>query len=466
MKKILLLVTLLFALGGLSQTQAQKISLKNFKKKAKEKLLDYKDRKEDETIDRSIEKVDDKVDEAVWGNEKSENDDYNSEEYNQEDYNEEDYSEETYDEEEYSDNDDEKNYDSSVEEDNEDSEVNETASDKESNEPKKKTPTSKPWSKYNFVPGDQIIFEDDLVTEESGEFPSRWDLLQGSAENASLDDGPVINFENKSIITPLMDGEAYLPNVFTIEFDAYFDDTHTTWQSYNVRFWDGTTYSQPKKGEVYWPLYVRSNGASFQVRWEGKDKKYDTSKDEIKGALPTWKHIAIAFNKRSMKVFIDQHRVLNIPNLKLKPQILSIEGYTHREGTRAIKNIRIAQGGKKLYDRVMADGKFVTRGILFDVNKATLKPESMGVINEIGKMMQEHEDLSFSIEGHTDSDGDDQPNLTLSARRAQAVKAALIERGIGDGRLHTKGKGESVPVADNTTAEGKANNRRVEFIKL
>ena len=64
---------------------------------------------------------------------------------------------------------------------------------------------------------------------------------------------------------------------------------------------------------------------------------------------------------------------------------------------RAIKNIRLAQGGKKLYDQILEEGRFVTRGILFDVNKATLKPESMGVINQVAKLMQERIDLKFDI---------------------------------------------------------------------
>lgn len=114
----------------------------------------------------------------------------------------------------------------------------------------------------------------------------------------------------------------------------------------------------------------------------------------------------------------------------------------------------------------MADGKFVTRGILFDVNKATIKPESMGVLNTVAKMMKEHTDLNFRIEGHTDSDGPDDYNLQLSEKRAAAVKEALIGIGVDASRMETKGIGEGVPVSDNRSPEGKANNRRVEFIKI
>lgn len=90
----------------------------------------------------------------------------------------------------------------------------------------------------------------------------------------------------------------------------------------------------------------------------------------------------------------------------------------------------------------------------------------MGVINQVAKMMQEHTDLKFSIEGHTDSDGSEAQNLALSEKRALAVKNALTNSGIASSRLRVKGMGESVPVSDNTTSEGKANNRRVEFVKF
>lgn len=330
-----------------------------------------------------------------------------------------------------------------------------------------------PWSQYNFVPGDEIIFHDDLVSEENGEFPSRWDLLDGTAENAFFQGENVINFKNKSIIIPLMDEVKYLPEVFTIEFDAYYDTAlgDFFWQYYSIRFskeTGGWYYPTAGSKDYYYPLHLYRHGAKLRGIINGVDKDFKTYEESLKVKQPIWRHIAIAFNKRSLKVFVDQHRVLNIPNLGFKPQMFSIAAKSYDEdGTvRAIKNIRVAEGGKKLYDRVVAEGKFVTRGILFDVNKASIKKESMGVINEVAKMMTEHPDLNFSIEGHTDNDGADDYNLKLSEQRAVAVKEALKELGIDENRFQTKGLGESIPVSDNTSPEGKANNRRVEFVKI
>ena len=114
----------------------------------------------------------------------------------------------------------------------------------------------------------------------------------------------------------------------------------------------------------------------------------------------------------------------------------------------------------------MEDGKIIVNGIRFDLGKSTMKPESMGAINEIYSLMTENPDLKFSVEGHTDSQGDDEFNLDLSKERAETVMNTLIEMGISSERLEAKGWGESKPIANNASPEDMANNRRVEFVKI
>lgn len=327
------------------------------------------------------------------------------------------------------------------------------------------------WSQYNFVPGDKIIFMDDLVGEENGEFPSRWDLLSGNAENASYGDHKVINLLHKAKITPLMDKEHYLPEVFTIEFDALFQRKNgPTYQDYLIRLWaDGGKYGYSDDRKNYCSaIRVSMHGASLNCTKNGSANEFEGFDEAMVVAVdePVWRHVAISFNKRSLKLFVDENRFLNIPNVVFEPEALVLEVFAIYKEPSAIKNVRIAEGGKKLYDRVVTDGRFVTRGILFDINSATIKPESGGVLKEVATMMKEHPNLNFRIEGHTDSDGDDQYNLKLSAQRAEAVKWALVDMGITENRFETEGKGEAVPVWDNTNPEGKANNRRVEFVRL
>jgi len=336
---------------------------------------------------------------------------------------------------------------------------NEVSSDEEA-EQTSETPVSnevpKAWSKYNFTPGDNVIFEDNLENEENGEFPSKWDLNNGNVEIAIFDGGMIINFPSTapSEIAPLMKEKGdYLPEIFTLEFDAYFSEFCT---DYKIFFYD-----KINQGRIEKPALIVVSPQDFYL--EGKSPTDFKEKEDY----PYWGRIAISFNVRSLKVFFDEQRVANIPNLGTNPTGITIASDQCHDGKlSAIKNIRIATGALELYDRVVTDGKFVTNGIRFDSGKATLRPESMGVINEIYKMLAEHPDDKFSIAGHTDSDGNETTNLKLSEERAIAVKAALVEAGISEDRLTCTGFGESQALDTNDTPEGKANNRRVEFVKI
>jgi len=180
-----------------------------------------------------------------------------------------------------------------------------------------------------------------------------------------------------------------------------------------------------------------------------------------------WIHVAVAYTSGKFKAYMDDTRLINIPRLDFNPLGISLYSYHASDANPIfIKNIRIAKGGVKYYDRIMQDGKIVANGIRFDVGKATLRPESMGVINEVVELMQEHPKLMFSVDGHTDSDGDDDLNMKLSQQRAESVMETMISLGVSPDRLQAKGLGETVPLSENTSPESKANNRRVEFVKI
>jgi len=103
--------------------------------------------------------------------------------------------------------------------------------------------------------------------------------------------------------------------------------------------------------------------------------------------------------------------------------------------------------------------------INFDSGKSTIKSESMPIVEQIIEMMKQAKDIKLSVEGHTDSDGSNESNQKLSEARAKAVVEAITKGGIDAVRLSSAGFGEEKPIADNSTAEGKAKNRRVELIK-
>jgi predicted Zn-dependent protease len=116
---------------------------------------------------------------------------------------------------------------------------------------------------------------------------------------------------------------------------------------------------------------------------------------------------------------------------------------------------------------IQASGRYVSHAIVFDTASDRLRPESRAALKEIADALAAAPDLRLLVEGHTDSEGAPQRNLVLSRRRADAVKRALVtEFGVAADRLTTGGVGAQRPIASNDTPEGRATNRRVEFIRI
>jgi len=313
------------------------------------------------------------------------------------------------------------------------------------------------WAKYDFVPGDKVIFEDNLEGEENGEFPSRWDLVRGNVEVAEFGGETVIMFrDGEPTIVPYFKEakEDYLPDVFTVEFDLYCDPSDFVLYLYDRK--------NQKSGSPTGYTDLEINNQRMQFASSTSDYPEAKNLQERR-----WMHVSVAYTNGKLKAYMDDTRLINIPRIDFDPKGITLYTYHARNDRHYyVKNVRIAEGGVKYYDRVMQDGKIIANGIRFDTGKSTLKPESMGVINEIYQLMKDNPDLRFSVEGHTDNVGNDDSNMTLSADRAERVKDTLIEMGIDGDRLTSKGWGESMPMDDNNQPEGRANNRRVEFVKI
>lgn len=107
--------------------------------------------------------------------------------------------------------------------------------------------------------------------------------------------------------------------------------------------------------------------------------------------------------------------------------------------------------------------RIVLRGVNFDLDKADIRPDAGVILDEAASQLSQVPGTRVSVEGHTDSSGSDAYNQSLSERRAGSVRDYLVSKGVEGSRLSTAGYGESRPVADNATAEGRALNRRVEL---
>ena len=323
--------------------------------------------------------------------------------------------------------------------------------------------------KSEFVPGTAVIFEDNLQGERLGEFPSKWDLLSNNAEVAKMNGKMAIKFEHGSDteITPLLkDGnKKYLPEVYTLEFD-FFGGSNA---SYTVRLTSednevaNTVWFNPER--MYWTV-TKPNSTDYV---EGNAPIEDVMEQNA------WNHFALSFNKRALKVYVNNKRIINIPNARAMDWFVLKTDFWE-DHVDYVTNVRLAKGGVELYDRnaqsmtpiekaIAETGKFVTNNILFETGKATLKPESMTEIQKVADYMKKNPRVRFEVQGHTDNQGSDKINDPLSQQRAEAVVKALEGLGCDAFNLRPVGKGSHEPVADNKTEAGRAKNRRVEFIK-
>ncbi len=325
--------------------------------------------------------------------------------------------------------------------------------------PAKKVSTA--YSKSDFVPGDEVFYEDTFEKEQMGEFPSKWDLIEGSGEVAKIDERMCINFDNGCKIEPLMkDQKSYLPDMFTIEFD-YFraEDEYSMEYSILLLNQEDEVVSLRLSNSDLNLGYKTPSGDSRGANYELKEGQQHCN---------AWNHLAISFNKRALKIYVNGERIFNIPSVAVTTRLRLSHGQWggfNDSKMNAITNFKMCKGAVPLYDRLASDGKIITYAITFEHGKADLKPESMVEIMRIAKLMNDQPGVSFEVQGHCDATGSDKVNDPLSQKRAEAIVAALVEQGIASSRLTAVGKGSHSPLADNSTEEGRAKNRRVEFVK-
>jgi OmpA-OmpF porin, OOP family len=337
-------------------------------------------------------------------------------------------------------------------------------------------PTLQSYSKFDFVPGEKLLFFDDFNQEAVGDFPAAWNT-NGTAEvvTTNLYPGKWMKFVMHECVWT--DELLKLPDNYTIEFDivplgGLEGAGMSGWQlrlmqAKNAKAWDGG--SAPGNGGFQ--LHVEYFGRPGYSTWLYGD---ECSKANLNGyvADETLRekinqkyHIAIWVQKTRLRLYQDQNKIIDLPRAFpagcVKPDRLRFE-----YGAAMISNVRIAVGAPDMRSKLLTEGKLVTYGIYFDVNKDVVKPESYGTLKGIADVLAENPEVKVKIIGHTDADGNDAANLELSKRRAAAVKNELVKTfGIDAARIDTEGKGETQPVAPNDTPSNKALNRRVEFVK-
>jgi flagellar motor protein MotB len=311
------------------------------------------------------------------------------------------------------------------------------------------------YTKFDFVPGDKVLFYDDLSREEQGEFPSRWNLDHGVFEIAKAEGRNWILCTDRGIITPKV-APGPLPEKYTVEMDFYSAADQDGW--YTIR-WLGADGSEAGYLTI---------GYSYMTSLHILDKEL-ASKEVVK--LPRGRHVMrIMATKSTIKCYIDQERIANVPRVEGFAPVgfqIDLDPYFEDTGVSRLGTFRYAEGGKTLREQLEESGRIVTHGILFDSGSDRIKAESFKTLTDIGTMLTEDPSLRLSIEGHTDADGAEDANLALSQSRAASVRAYLAAKhGIAVDRLETTGWGETKSIDRNDSPEGKANNRRVELVKI
>ncbi len=324
------------------------------------------------------------------------------------------------------------------------------------------------WANYDFVPGDRPLFIEDFENEYVGDVPRRIGFVSGNMETVEWQGSQLMRITSDSGFT--IDLGEELPTRFTVEFDMYAP-----------HYWHSLCLATGSLDDSNSPF------TCFQSRAKNYSSAFFTVSDYfqtgIRGGSGGVSHarqtrtmeqitpIRIMADGKYVKMYLDETRVVNVPNADLQRSNqlhVYVVGEVDQEKPVYLDNIRIASGGREiLYDRLMADGRFATQGILFATGSASIRPESTPTLKEIARTMDRYGDLRLRIEGHTDTTGSAATNKALSTARAKAVREHLISAyGIDGERLESAGFGPDKPVGDNGTPEGRQQNRRVELVRL
>jgi outer membrane protein OmpA-like peptidoglycan-associated protein len=334
------------------------------------------------------------------------------------------------------------------------------------------------YSKYDFIPGEKVIFYEDFSQDAVGDFPALWNT-NGSAEvvTTNLFPGHWMRFtsDNAAVWT---DELLKLPDNYTVEFDAIpikgdqgegmAGYQFRVYQCENPRSFDGGSVPGKAGFAVDIEYFGRPNYRTYINSQEGGDLGLSGTKEgeQYKQKINQKYHIAVWMQKARVRLYIDQNKIFDLPKAFPLASV-KMDRLRFEYGALMVSNIRIAVGAPDLRNKLLTEGKLVSYGIYFDVNKDIVKPESYGTLKEIAAVLTENPDVKVKIVGHTDSDGADAANLDLSKRRGASVKNELVKTfGIDTSRLESDGMGETQPVAPNDSQANKALNRRVEFIKL
>ena len=336
-----------------------------------------------------------------------------------------------------------------------------------------KQPELQAYSKYDFVPGDKVIFFEDFSQDAVGDFPALWTTdVAGEVNNINIAPGNWFNL-NSTEGTYWFMKEIDFPRNFIIEFDIVPKKAGGRYAADLVLFGEDKHSEMDKNGNPgSYGLHVTIAKSLWETKGYKKGANELLTGSSVINLVKEEKlnHVIVWIQNRRVRIYHLGGKVLDVPtNIyeDTKFSRLCFKLYRGASCGSYISNIKITNAAPDMRSKLITEGKIVSYGIYFDVNKDEVKPESYGTLKGIAQVLTDNPDVRIKIVGHTDSDGNDASNLDLSKRRASSVKNELSTTfGIDLARLETDGKGEKEAIAPNDNSTNKALNRRVEFIKL
>ena len=328
------------------------------------------------------------------------------------------------------------------------------------------------YTKFTFLPGNKIIFYDDFEKDPLGDFPLKWETnSSGEVVTNSNYEGKWFSVSGRAGYVPQT---TELPENYTIEFDMVTNGltNNNSATSVTLNFLNKKAYNSGAAGGHAHFHIGMSLSASLAIGNTGAENSPLISAGlNRKFKIDTVVHFSIAVNKKRLRIWMGEEKITDIPSLLVgnmgRYLLFETYGVNQEKGhVVLISNFKIAEAQEDLRSKLLDSGRFSTTGIYFNTDKAEIKPESYAIIKSVADYLKENPEVNITIIGHTDAQGANDYNLQLSEKRAQAVIQALVQQfEIDKGRMSAIGKGESEPVDDNTTEKGRANNRRVEFVK-
>ncbi len=306
-----------------------------------------------------------------------------------------------------------------------------------------------------FVPGEKTLFFDDFTDMSADDAPPHFKVRGAAPE---LMEGGGVRELRVSARGSLFPNLKALPKNFTYEIEIASGVKGRAiatliLSSNNKQVLQWFVSTEPKQMDMVASLrapYSELGRKRLAVSWDKPVK------------------VALWVQNGRMRAFVNGEKQLDFNQVELPP-VDGIEITHDFYGAGAAigyRSVRFAESTPDFSQVIATTGRYVTHGILFDTDSDRLKPESAAVIQGVAKGLETNPNLRLRIEGHTDSVGNAAHNLDLSKRRAAAVKDVLVTQfNVDAARLTTAGLGATKPIDSNDTPQGRAQNRRVEFVK-